>query len=331
MKRKARARVIVVLALATILSLVATACSSRNAVNRPKNTKAGGSGGYGYTVDVVTHGGAGDSFWSIVKAGATQAGKDMGVTVNYQSDGDPTNQSKLIDAAVNGKPNGLVVSMANPAALKTSVENAIKAGIPTIVINSGEQEAFQYGALSYIGSDEQVAGEAVGAQLKKDGKKNVLCVIQEAGNVSLETRCAGVKSGLGGTVTNLQVDNNNLSAATSIIQAKLQSDKSIDAVVTLGAQVAKSASDGISAAGSSAELATFDLNGDVAQAILDGKISFAVDQQPYLQGYLAVVMLVQYKYNLNVVGGGQPTLTGPNLITKANAQAVLDFTKRGTR
>jgi len=70
---------------------------------------------------------------------------------------------------------------------------------------------------------------------------------------------------------------------------------------------------------------------DVAKAVEDGKISFAVDQQPYLQGYLSVVMLTQYKANLNVLGGGQPVLTGPNLITKANAAAVIKLAAGGTR
>ena len=112
---------------------------------------------------------------------------------------------------MNQKPAGIVVSMANPQALRAAVQGAVKAGIPVIVINSGEAQAASYGAQTYIGSDETVAGQAVGKQLGKDGAKHVLCVIQEAGNVSLENRCAGVKQGLGGaSVTNLQVDNNNL-------------------------------------------------------------------------------------------------------------------------
>jgi len=185
--------------------------------------------------------------------------------------------------------------------------------------------------LTHIGSDETIAGRAVGTQLKTDGVKNVLCVIQEAGNVGLEQRCAGVKETLGGTVTNIQVDNNNLQTAQSIIAAKLQSNKSIDGVVTLGAQVAAKAETAISTAGSSAKLVTFDLNATVAKDITAGKMLFAVDQQPYLQGYLAVTMLTQYKSNLNVLGGGQPVLTGPNLITKDNAAAILPLAAGGTR
>jgi simple sugar transport system substrate-binding protein len=319
------------LAIVGSLLLLVSACSSANSVNRPHNKSGGGSGGYKYKIAVVTHGGAGDSFWSIVKAGAVQAGKDMGDTVSYQSDGDPTKQSQLIDAAVNQKPDGLVVSMANPEAVKASVEKAVAAGIPVITINSGEAESKAYGALTHIGSDETVAGQAVGTQLKTDGIKNVICVVQEAGNVGLEQRCAGVKAALGGKVTNLQVDNNNLPGAQSLIQAKLQQDTSIDGVVTLGAQVASVAIKAIASANSKAELATFDLNADVAKAVQDGQMAFAVDQQPYLQGYLAVVMLTQYKSNLNVLGGGQPVLTGPNLITKDNAAAVLKLAAGGTR
>jgi simple sugar transport system substrate-binding protein len=319
------------LAALLVLALATAACSSANAVNKVHNKAGGGSGGYGYKISVVTHGGAGDSFWSIVKKGAQQAGKDMGVTVDYQSDGDPTKQAGLIDNAVNQKPDGLVVSMANPEALKTSVQNAAKAGIPVITINAGDAQSKEYGALAHIGSNEQVAGEAVGSKLKAEGVKNVVCVIHEAGNIALETRCNGVKATLGGTVTNVQVDNNNLPAAGNTIKAKLQSDKSIDGVVTLGAQLAKSAEDAITGAGSKAKLATFDLNADVAQGVLDGKIDFGVDQQPFLQGYLAVVMLTQYKSNLNVLGGGQPVLTGPNLITKDNAAAVLKLAAGGTR
>ncbi|SDJ25356.1 simple sugar transport system substrate-binding protein [Frankineae bacterium MT45] len=330
-RRKTTRRYLGIAAIAVTTMLAASACSSANSVNRVHTSAGSGKGGYGYKIAVITHGGAGDSFWSIVKNGAIQAGKDMGDSVTYQSNADPTQQSQLIDNAVNQKPDGIIVSMANPEALKASVERAVAAGIPVITINSGEAESKSYGALYHIGSDETVAGQAVGTQLKAAGVKNVVCVIQEAGNVGLEQRCAGVKSTLGGTVTNLQVDNNNLPGAQQIIQAKLQQETSIDGVVTLGAQVATVAEAAIKGAGSKAKLATFDLNADVAKAVDNGDILFAVDQQPYLQGYLAVTGLTLYKSNLNVIGGGLPVLTGPNLITKANAAAVLKLAAGGTR
>jgi len=311
--------------------LFAAACSSANSVNVQHNKTGGGKGGYGDKIAVITHGGPGDAFWSIVKNGVDQAGKDLGDNVGYQSSADPTTQAQYITAAVNKKPDGIVVSMANPQALKSAVEGATKAGIPVIVVNSGVGQWKRYGAQTYIGSDEGVAGQAVGSELHKDGAKNVICVIHEAGNTSLEQRCQGLAKTLGGKVTNLQVDINNLQAAQSTIQSKLQQDTSVDGVVTLSAQVSTYAEKAIAAANSSAKLATFDLNADVCKKILAGKVLFSVDQQPYLQGYLAVQMLTLYKANLNVLGGGQPVLTGPQLITKANAAAVLKLAAGGTR
>jgi simple sugar transport system substrate-binding protein len=325
-------RKLLVAALAAPLALLA-ACSNteNNAPADNTNQAGGGAGSYGYKIAVVTHGGPGDTFWSVVKAGAEKAGKDMGDSVSYQSDGDPQKQSQLIDAAVNQKVDGIVVSMANPDALKASIQKAVAAGIPVITINAGGSFSKEFGALSHIGQDESVAGNAVGAQLKTSGAKNVLCVIHEAGNVSLEERCSSVKSTLGGTVTNLQVDNNNLPAAQATIKAKLQQDKTIDGVVTLGGQVAAIAVNAIADAGSTAKLATFDLNADVAKAVESGKILFAVDQQPYLQGYLGVQMLTLYKANLNVLGGGQTVLTGPTLVTKDNAAQIEKLAAAGTR
>ena len=329
MNRKTRVWATVALAA---VGLLVSACSSRNAVNRPHDKAGGGGEGkYGYKFAVVTHGAAGDSFWSVVKAGAEKAGKDMGVSIDYQSSGDPQAQSQLIDAAVNQKKDGIVVSMANPQALKASIERAVAARIPVITVNAGQAESKSYGALEHIGQDETVAGNAVGDQMKAAGLKNIICVIQEAGNIALEDRCKGVKSTFGGTVANLQVNNANLPEAQATIKAKLQSDKSIDGVVTLGGQIGTAAVQAIADSGSSAKIGTFDLNADVAKLVEQGKILFAVDQQPYLQGYLGVIMLTQYKANLNVLGGGLPVLTGPTIVTKDDAAAIVKLAQAGTR
>ena len=320
------------LALALALPLVLVGCTSDdNGTPAASGGGGGGSGSYGYKIAVVTHGAAGDAFWSIVKAGAVKGGQDMGVDVQYQSDGDPQKQSQLIDAAVNQKVDGIAVSMANPDALKTSIAAAVTAGIPVITINSGGDRSKEFGAMTHVGQDEQIAGEAAGARLKEGGIKHLLCVIQEAGNVALEQRCAASKAGLGATTENLQVDNNNLTGAQSTIKAKLQQDTSIDGVLTLGGQMATVAAAAISEAGSSAKLATFDLSADVTKLVADGKALFAVDQQPYVQGYLPVVMLTLYKSNLNTVGGGNPVLTGPSFVTQENAQQIAELAAAGTR
>jgi simple sugar transport system substrate-binding protein len=220
--------------------------------------------------------------------------------------------------------------MANPDALKTSIENAVKAGIPVITINSGSAKSKEFGALAHVGQEESIAGEQAGAKLKAAGKTKLLCVIHEAGNVGLTQRCDGAKQGFG-SVQTLQVDLNNAADAQSRIRGALQADSSIDAVLTLNPQVAVFAADAAKAAGGKAQVATFDLNGEVADRIKSGDVLFAVDQQQYEQGYLPIVMLKLFSDNANTVGGGSPVLTGPGFVDKSNVDKVAEYAKRGTR
>ncbi|MCW2705411.1 MAG: Monosaccharide transporter substrate-binding protein family [Blastococcus sp.] len=296
---------------------------------------AGGSGSGGGSRDlafaVITHGSAGDAFWDVVQNGAEQAGKDLGISVDYQSDGDPQRQAQLIDAAVNQGVDGIVVSMANPDALRDSVEAAVQAGIPVVTINSGGDRSAEFGAIGHVGQDEAIAGQGAGRELAAEGAKKVLCVVHEAGNIGLEKRCAGASKGLGADVASLQVDINDLQGAQSTIASQLQSDPSIDAVLTLNSAVAAVAVTAAADSGSKARVATFDLNSDVISGIQDRSIAFAVDQQQYEQGYLPIVMLQLYAKNLNTVGGGQPVLTGPGIVNADNVAEIADLATAGTR
>jgi simple sugar transport system substrate-binding protein len=313
-------------------AIALAACSGPASSSSGGSTPANGSATSGgpMNVAVVTHGSAGDSFWNVVKNGATDAGKQLGVNVTYNSDGDPGAQSKLIDNAVAQHVDGLVVSMANPDALKSSIQAAVKAGIPVVTINSGQSQSAAFGALAHVGQDEGIAGQQAGAKLKSAGKTNLLCVIHEAGNVGLAQRCDGAKQGFGKT-TNLQVDINNPTDVEAKIKGALQTDSSIDAVLTLNPQIALSAVNAAKETNSKATVATFDLNSDVVSAIKAGQVAFAVDQQQYEQGYLPIVMLKLYHDNANTVGGGQPVLTGPGFVDKSNVDKVSQYAARGTR
>ncbi|WP_214410356.1 sugar ABC transporter substrate-binding protein [Sphaerisporangium fuscum] len=299
----------------------------------PTASAAGGAGGGASagTFAVITHGGAGDAFWDVVKNGAEAAGRQYGVKVTYQGDGDPGRQAQLIDQAVSEKVDGVVVSMANPDALKESIAKAVAAKIPVVTINSGADKSKEFGAITHVGQSEEVAGRGAGEKLKAEGVTKLLCVIHEAGNVGLDQRCNGATATLGGSVQRLQVDVSDLAGATSKIKAKLQSDTSIDGVLTLNPAVAVAARDAIKDGGSKAKLATFDLSADVVDAIQAGEILFAVDQQQYLQGWLPITFLYLYKKNLNTVGGGLPVNTGPGFVTKDNAGQVAKLAQDGTR
>jgi simple sugar transport system substrate-binding protein len=320
------------LALAVAAPLfLAAACTTDGGSDGGNSGDTGDGGGAELAFAVITHGSAGDAFWDVVQNGAEQAGEDLGITVDYQSDGDPQRQAQLIDAAVNQGVDGIVVSMANPDALQDSVEAAVDAGIPVVTINSCGDRSAEFGAIGHVGQDESIAGQGAGRELAVQGATTVLCVVHEAGNIGLEQRCSGASEGLGADVTPLQVDINDLQGAQSTIASQLQSDPTIDAVLTLNSAVAAVAVSAAEDAGSEARVATFDLNQDVITGIQDGSIAFAVDQQQYEQGYLPIVMLKLYAENVNTVGGGQPVLTGPGIVDAGNVDVIADLASAGTR
>jgi simple sugar transport system substrate-binding protein len=326
--RKATATTAIALTAAVTLA----ACSGGGApkTDDAAGGAAGGGGDSGYTFAMVTHETPGDTFWDKIKAGAQQAAKDTGSTLKYSNDPDPAKQATLIQNAVDSKVDGIATTLATPDALKGAVQSAITAKIPTVAFNSGIDQYKDTGALMYFGSDENLAGATAGERIGADGAKHPLCVIQAAGSVALEARCAGVKSKVSGT-ENIQVNGADDSSVVSALQAKLSADPSIDYIVTLGAPIALDALKAMDQASSKAKLVTFDLNAEAAQAIKDGKIQFSIDQQPYVQGYLAVNSLYLNKKNGNDMGGGGPVLTGPSFVDSSNIDVILPFTKNNTR
>ncbi len=318
------------------LALVLAACGSSGDDTAPTDDSGGDdvqlTQGSDLTIAMVTHSDEG-SFWSVVKKGAEQAAKDQGVKLVWSpSNNDPEKEAQLIDAAISQKVDGLAVSVPNADAIKGSLAKAKDAGIPIITLNSGADQFKALGAITHVGQDEAIAGQAAGARFKEEGAKKVLCIIHEQSNVGLNQRCDGVKQGFGGTVDNLQVKGTADVATTQTeIKSKLQADKSYDAVMALNPDIANAAATAVKGASSDAKLATFDLNADVTKRIKDDSIAFAIDQQQYLQGYLPIVFLKLYKTNANTVGGGQPVLTGPGFVDKSNVDTVEKLAGEGTR
>ncbi|MFC7303135.1 sugar ABC transporter substrate-binding protein [Streptomyces monticola] len=324
------------IALAAALGISMTGCSSTGGKRAEDARKAQAQGKAAvdtprWTIGMVTHSGDGDTFWDIVRSGAEQAAVKDNINFLYANHDEGKEQAQLVDSYIDKGVDGLIVTLAKPDAMKAAVARAEKAGIPVITVNSGSAESKEFGALTHIGQDETIAGEAVGDELNKRGKKKALCVLHEQGNVGHEQRCEGTRKTFKGQLQNLYVDGTNMPDVQSGISAKLQADADIDAVVTLGAPFADTAVKAKADAGSKAEIDTFDLNAKVAAGLKDRSLGFAIDQQPYLQGYEAVDLLWLYKYNADVLGGGRPVLTGPQIITEKDAAKLEELTKRGTR
>ncbi|MFJ4784845.1 substrate-binding domain-containing protein [Streptomyces sp. NPDC088794] len=317
-------------ALAAVVGLLVAGCSSGGGSDA--GLDSAGKAGAGLKVALVTHGGKGDAFWDLVRKGAETAAAKDGVQLTYASDPDPTGQAELVRDAVRDKVDGIALTLAKPQAMTGAVAQAKAAGIPVVGLNSGIDAWQSVGLLEYFGQDESVAGRAVGDKLDDLKAKHALCVIHERGNVALEARCAGVKKTFAGQTDMLYVEGTDFDATEAMITARLRQDSTIDEVIANGAQFALTAVKSVKSAGSRAHVATFDLNSDLVKAVQSGAVQFAVDQQPYLQGYLAVDSLWLYKTNGNVSGGGvSPVLTGPAFVTKTNVASVAKLAAAGTR
>jgi simple sugar transport system substrate-binding protein len=323
------------LALVGAAAVVLTACSSQGgAPSSSGSAPAAGGGdtsGANLTFQMITHEQAGDTFWDKIRAGAQDAAKAHGITLQYSNNENGPEQATLVQNAIDSKVSGIAVTLSSADAVVPVVKKAVAAGIPVVAFNQGIDQYKDAGAKMYFGSDETLAGKTAGQKIAaEDPGGKALCIIQAQGSVALEARCAGVKAGFANT-ENLQVNGADQPSVQATIQAKLTQDPSITHIVTLGAPIASAALAAQAQSNNTAKLITFDLNSDVAQAIQDGKLEFAVDQQPYVQGYMSVTGLWMNITNGNDIGGGKPTLTGPSIVDKTNIDKILPFTKNNRR
>jgi simple sugar transport system substrate-binding protein len=235
-----------------------------------------------------------------------------------------------MDAAIASQPSGIAMTIVDPDALAGSAREAANEGIPVVVLNTGQPLWEEVGAITYVGQTEFDAGLEAGKRMAEEGVQNALCVNQEQGNVALEERCAGFTEGLGGNVRELAVQGVDPTAAENSIKTALRNDPDLDGMLTLGPQGALPALQALESGGNEDLMfATFDLAPQVLNAVRDGKILFAIDQQQFLQGYLPVVFLTTYaQYGVTPVN---EVATGPRFVTQKEAEDVIELTKQGVR
>ena len=284
-------------------------------------------------IAVVTHGQSADSYWGVVKKGVDDAAQLMNVEVSYQAPQttDMVAMSRMIDAAVTQKVDGLVVSIPDAGALEKSVKAAADSGIPVIVIDSGEGEAERLGLKLYVGTTSYFEqGLLAGKRLAAAGVKRGVCANAEPGNLVNESACDGFKEGMGGNADRVEISMDPTDTGARI-NAFLSAHAETDGILILGAPqannvlVALREKDVIG----KYKIANFDVNRDTLDALAKGELLFSFDAQQYLMGYLPVVMLAQ-----NARYGILPTkniYTGPTPVTAADVEKIAVLSKKGIR
>ena len=296
--------------------------------------------------DIAVIGGSNDdAFWNIIKKGiddATPAVVANGGSVNYlrlqNYDNFAPDVVQLIRTAISQNVDGLVIPDWVPEAEDPAIKDAVAAGITVILMNAGgADKARELGAINYVGSDEYVAGEAGGAYFAKAGQKHVICVNTLPGAANTEARCKGVADGMaaaGGAAEQLPLPTTSFGDPTAVaeaIKATLLKDTTIDGVITISAGDADSAATGIQQSGlATVKLGSFDMNAAGLDRIKAGSQTFAIDQQPYLQSYLAVSLLAS-AIDFGTALPTFPVLTGPGIVDASNIDATLAGVTKGAR
>jgi simple sugar transport system substrate-binding protein len=318
-------------AVAAVVALTLAGCSTGASTSASSEEAVAVSGN---KICVYTHGDGG-TFWSVFQKGAEAAAAELNVTLDYQgSTNDSAKQAQTIAAGIAAGCQGIAASAPDAAAIKDAMLAASAAGIPTVTANSGSDVFAELGAFTHIGQDEIVAGREAGKKFNELGLTNILCPIQEAANSGLTDRCKGATETFDGTVTEFNIDGAlaDLTGAQAKIAAALTADPTIDGIFALNADVATGAAlPAATASGRDIKIGTIDMSADALEAIKAGTMEFAIDQQQYAQGYMAVVLLNLAINNGNKLGGGVPIYSGPGFVTADNVDAVIALVATGTR
>lgn len=289
-------------------------------------------------VIIMLGGPSSDPFWGAVQQGFNQATADYGIKTQWTAPADFNDivpvYTKMFEAAIARKPAAIAVGNFFPEPTEPLIKQAAEQGIPVIIINSGGAKYGELGAIGFIGEDSYQMGYQGGKIAVGKGVKNGLCINQIAANPVLEQRCQGYIDAVteaGGTakmVILASEDIGNSQKVQAAVSAMLMQDQTIDGVVTLGVAVGVDALESIRqvrSTGRQVDLGTMDLGNAVLEAIVNGEMSFASDQQPFLQGYYGVQ--IPYLYNKYKMAPAGVISVGPYMVTQENAAAVLAVNK----
>lgn len=278
---------------------------------------------------LVSHAPDSDTWWNTIKNGIALAAKQVGVSVEYRNPqtGDIADMARIIEQAAASRPNGIITTLADFDVLKGPIRAAVDQGINVIIMNTGTPEqAREVGALMYVGQPEYDAGRAAGIRAKGEGVTKFLCVNHAIQQPTVGERCRGYADGLGIKLGNAMMDSGTDPAEIkNKVLAYLSANKDVNGILTLGPVSADPTIAALKDNGmaGSIHFGTFDLGSEIVKAIKDGTIKWGIDQQPFLQAYLPVIILANWdRYG---VLPGNNINSGPGFVTKDGLKKVEKF------
>ncbi len=272
-------------------------------------------------------------FFAAVKMGFDEGAEAFDIDYQYVAVTDTANMTseypRLLQQAISRNPSMLLVGEFFPDGMDPLIREATAKGIPVLLHNSGNFLWEENGSLGFVGEDPYQMGYKAGQLQAEGGVKRGLCFNTVPGNPTVEARCTGFIDAL----TEAGVDNvyrtigtgdaNNPQALMQAIKGILQAEQDIDGIYTLGAVPAISAVRAVAEVGKTGEImvGTADLSNEALRAIQSGELAFAMDQQPYMQGFVSMQIAHHYlKYGMHPIGHIR---TGPLVIDQSNVDKTL--------
>ena len=278
---------------------------------------------------LVSHAPDSDSWWNTVKNGIALAGEQMDVEVEYRNpaSGDLADMARIIEQAAASGPDGIITTLSDFDVLSGPIRAAVDSGIDVIIMNTGSPEqAREVGALMYVGQPEYDAGYAAGLRAKGDGIGSFLCVNHYISSPSSTERCQGFADGLDVELGNQMIDSGqDPSEIKNKVLAYLSANPETDAILTLGPVSADPTMLALDENGMAGDIyfGTFDLGEEIVKGLKAGVINWGIDQQPFLQAYLPVVVLTNY-HRYGVLPGNNIN-SGPGFVTADGLEKVEEF------
>ena len=346
-RSRSGARLTGLIGLVTASMLGLTACSSNGTSTTTTNASAttaaapATSGGLcaGTKLVFFPGGTAGGGFETVVYNGAKAAAAALGADVTYVwSDWDPQNMITQFQQALATKPDGIAV-MGHPGdnAFDSLIDQAEAQGTLVTVMNTELPTAeAKYSAqgTGYVGAVLHDAGAALANEAIKRGSLKAGTEVFVWGlkaQPGRGERTQGVIDALttaGMKVDYLEIDdatNADPAAGVSTFTGFMSSHPNVKAIfidhgnltstIPTYMKAANLAAGSIYAAG-------FDLSPATIQGVKDGYINLVIDQQQYLQGYMAIEQLcLTKKYGFS----GLFINTGGGFVDKSNIDAVAQL------
>jgi simple sugar transport system substrate-binding protein len=306
---------------------------------------------------LISHAADSDVWWNTIKNAIKQAADDFGVQVDYRNppNGDLADMARLVEQAAARNYDGVAFDIADVDVLSKPAMRVTAKRIPLVTINSGtHQESQKLGAIMHIGQPEYEAGKAAGERAKAAGMTSFVCVNHNAANAAAFLRCKGFADALGVDARTSMIDTGvDPTVVESKVSAYLRNHPHTQAILALGPNSAEPSLQALQRMGLAGKVyfVTFDLSSTIIDGIRKGYINFAIDQQPYLQGYIAIAALAiahedntrdpaaiiarlkanpafqgrLRQYGLQPVYTSQGISSGPAFVTKDNVDTVAKY------